>query len=245
MEIALAISALGLGLASGFHCIGMCGPIALSMGISGKKKANQYLQNLTYQSGRIFTYSILGALVGIVGQGFQLAGFQRYLSIIAGIMLVTMALFSLGGKDFATRIPAVNRALLQVKINLGKLLAKRDYRSRFLTGLLNGLLPCGMVYMALTASLAAGGIVQSMSYMFIFGLGTLPFMFGIVLVGNIISQGMRNKILTFIPVMMIVLGSLFILRGLELGIPYISPKAESLQVHNPNHPGHMENTNCH
>ena len=245
METALIISALALGFASGFHCIGMCGPIALSMGISGKKTANQYLQNLTYQFGRIITYSILGAVVGVVGQGFQFAGFQRYLSVIAGIMLIVMALFSFGGTDFTSRIPAVTKALLQVKIRLSRLLTKRDYRSRLLTGILNGLLPCGMVYMALTASLAAGGIIQSMSYMFLFGLGTLPFMFGIVLMGNVISQSLRTKILVFIPVLMLILGSLFILRGLELGIPYISPKTESLQLHNPQHPGHMENANCH
>ncbi len=230
MEIGLIVSAIALGFASGFHCIGMCGPIALSMGLTKKQAANFYLQNLTYQFGRIFTYSLLGALLGIIGQGFEMAGFQKYLTIIAGVLLIIMAVFSFGGKDFASKIPFLSKFLYSVKMNLGKLLQKADYRSRFTTGLLNGFLPCGMVYMALTASLAGGGIWQGALYMALFGLGTLPFMFAIVLAGNLMNQAFRVKVLKAVPVIMIILGGLFILRGLELGIPYVSPKAEAMTI---------------
>lgn len=230
MEIGLVVSAIALGFASGFHCIGMCGPIALSMGLTKKQAANFYLQNLTYQFGRIFTYSVLGALLGIIGQGFEMAGFQKYLTIIAGVLLIVMAVFSFGGKDFASKIPFLSKFLYSVKMNLGKLLQKADYRSRFTTGLLNGFLPCGMVYMALTASLAGGGIWQGALYMALFGLGTLPFMFAIVLAGNLMNQAFRVKVLKAVPVIMIILGGLFILRGLELGIPYVSPKAEAMTI---------------
>ena len=231
MEITLLISALGLGFASGFHCIGMCGPIALSLGLTKKQATNYYLQNLTYQFGRIVTYTFLGAILGIIGQGFQMAGFQQYLTIGVGVLLIVMALFSFGGKDFASKIPFLSGFLLKVKMNLGKLLQKADYKSRFSTGILNGFLPCGMVYMALTASLAAGGIWQGSLFMALFGLGTLPFMFAVVLVGNLMTQTFRIKILKFVPFMMILLGALFILRGLEIGIPYVSPKKEALQIH--------------
>ena len=115
-------------------------------------------------------------------------------------------------------------------MSLGKLLQKSDYKSRFLTGLLNGFLPCGMVYMALTASLAAGGIWQGASFMALFGLGTLPFMFAVVLVGNMMTQALRIRVLKIIPFLMVILGGLFIVRGLELGIPYLSPKEEALKV---------------
>lgn len=241
MEIALIISALGLGFASGFHCIGMCGPIALSMGLTKKQATNYYLQNLTYQFGRIFTYSLLGALLGIIGQGFEFAGFQQYLTIAVGVLLIIMALFSFGGKDFASKIPFISKFLYKVKFNLGKLLQKADYRSRFTTGILNGFLPCGMVYMALTASLASGGIWQSATFMAIFGLGTLPFMFTVVLVGNLMSQTFRIKVLKVIPVVMIILGGLFILRGMELGIPYISPPSKAMKVA-PEHDINCQNT---
>ncbi|KIA89351.1 sulfite exporter TauE/SafE family protein [Kaistella jeonii] len=247
MEIALIFSALALGFASGFHCIGMCGPIALSLGLTKKQATNYYLQNLTYQFGRIATYSFLGAILGIVGKGFQMAGFQQYLTIAVGILLIFMAVFSFGGKDFASKIPFLSKSLLKVKMNLGKLLQKADYRSRFTTGILNGFLPCGMVYMALTASLASGGIWQSATFMALFGLGTLPFMFAIVLLGNLMTTAFRIKILKFVPVMMIVLGGLFILRGLELGIPYISPPHDSLQVIHNNSKEHQmgDHATCH
>lgn len=255
MEIALIVSAIGLGFASGFHCIGMCGPIALSMGLTKKQATNYYLQNLTYQFGRIFTYSFLGAVLGIVGEGFEMAGIQKYLTIAVGILLIIMAVFSFGGKDFASKIPFFSKFLFKVKSNLGRLLQKADYRSRFTTGILNGFLPCGMVYMALTASLASGGIWQGALYMALFGLGTLPFMFAVVLAGTLMSQAFRIKVLKVIPVVMIILGGLFILRGLELGIPYLSPGAEAMTISKENQgdchlPGdhnthNHDNTNCH
>ncbi|UOE40898.1 sulfite exporter TauE/SafE family protein [Chryseobacterium suipulveris] len=247
MEIALIISALGLGFASGFHCIGMCGPIALSMGLTKKQSTNYYLQNLTYQFGRIVTYSLLGAVLGIVGKGFEMAGFQQYLTIGVGILLIIMAIFSFGGNDFASKIPFLSKFLLKVKINLGNLLQKTDYRSRFTTGILNGFLPCGMVYMALTASLASGGIWQGATFMALFGLGTLPFMFAVVLLGNLMTNAFRIKILKFVPVMMIILGGLFVLRGMEVGIPYLSPKKEALKIiHNDSKEHHEGNhESCH
>ncbi|MCU7614719.1 sulfite exporter TauE/SafE family protein [Chryseobacterium sp. GMJ5] len=254
MEIAIILSAIGLGFASGFHCIGMCGPIALSMGLTKKQATNFYLQNLTYQFGRIFTYAFLGAVLGIIGEGFEMAGFQKYLTIAVGISLIVMAVFSFGGKDFASKIPFFSKFLFTVKYNLGKILQRADYRSRFTTGILNGFLPCGMVYMALTASLASGGIWQGASYMALFGLGTLPFMFAVVLAGNLMNQAFRLKVLKAIPLIMIVLGGLFILRGLELGIPYISPRAEAMTISKDNngechlpgdHNTHPHSADCH
>lgn len=245
MEIALLISALGMGFVSGFHCIGMCGPIALSLGLTKKQATNYYLQNLTYQFGRIFTYAFLGAILGIIGESFKISGFQNFLTIITGILLIIMATFSFGGKDFASKIPFLSKILFSVKINLGKFLQKSDYRSRFTTGILNGFLPCGMVYMSLTASLAAGGIWQSSLYMVLFGLGTLPFMFVVVLVGNLVSQNFRTKVLKAVPILMIVLGGLFILRGLELGIPYLSPPSSAMQIHSDHDMKHMDHSSCH
>lgn len=247
MELTLLFAALALGFASGFHCIGMCGPIALSLGLTKKQATNYYLQNLTYQFGRIVTYAFLGAVLGIVGQGFELAGFQQYLTVGVGVVLIVMALFSFGGKDFASKIPFFSTFLFKIKKNLGKILQKADYRSRFTTGVLNGFLPCGMVYMALTASLAAGGIWQGAVFMALFGFGTLPFMFAVVLAGNLMTAAFRIKILKFVPVMMVVLGGLFVVRGLEMGIPYLSPKKESLQIHHNDSDAHHhgDHQSCH
>lgn len=245
MEIEFLAAALILGLTSSFHCVGMCGPIALSMGLTKKQATNFYLQNLTYQFGRIVTYALLGAVLGIVGQGFQLAGLQQYLTIGVGVLLIVMALFSFGGKDFASKLPFLSQSLLKVKMALGRLLQKADYKSRFATGILNGFLPCGMVYMALTASLAAGGVWQSAAYMAVFGLGTLPLMFLVVVLGQVMTQSLRLTILKIVPFVMIILGALFILRGLELGIPYVSPKKEAMQIHQPNDINSQNQEHCH
>lgn len=247
MEIALIVSALILGLGSGFHCIGMCGPIALSMGLTKQQALNFHLQNTTYNLGRIVTYAFLGAVLGIVGEGFNVAGIQQYLTVGVGILLIVMALFSFGGKDFASKIPFLSKFLLSIKINLGKYLQKPGYSSRFITGILNGFLPCGMVYMALTASLVAGGVWKGAAFMVLFGLGTFPFMFAVVFFGNMMNTAFRIKVLKIIPVMMIILGGLFVLRGLELGIPLVSPKKEAMQViHNDSENHHQGNhSSCH
>ena len=230
MEIALIISAIGLGFASGFHCIGMCGPIALSMGLTKKQATNYYLQNLTYQFGRIATYAFLGAILGIVGQGFEMAGFQQYLTIGVGVLLIIMALFSFGGKDFASKIPFISKFLFKVKSNLGKLLQKADYRSRFTTGILNGFLPCGMVYAALFGAIAMQSAGFGMFYMILFGLGTVPLMTVVVYINSLIKLPFRNKIQKAIPYAAVIIGVLFILRGLGLGIPYVSPSNMNLFV---------------
>jgi len=239
MDIPIVVSALGLGFATGFHCIGMCGPIALSMGLTRHQQINFYLQNITYQLGRIVTYSLLGAILGIVGEGFEMAGFQRILTIIAGILLIIMTLFSFSKKNLASKIPFINKFLLKLKINLGKILHKSDYHSRFTVGLLNGFLPCGMVYMALTASMTSGGVWQGALFMSFFGIGTFPFMFAVVLFGNLISNSLRMKALKVIPIFMIILGGLFILRGMEIGIPYLSPNSEHMKVSKEHGHNHM------
>ena len=135
MEITLIISALVLGFTTGFHCLGMCGPIAVSLGLSKKQQVNYHLQNTTYQLGRVATYAFLGGILGLVGEGFSFAGFQKYLTLAAGILLIVMAVFSFSGNDFAAKIPVFNRVLMNVKLKLGKLLAKTDYSSRFLAGI--------------------------------------------------------------------------------------------------------------
>jgi len=241
MDITIIISAIGLGFATGFHCIGMCGPIALSMGLTKSKRTNFYLQNVTYQVGRIVTYSVLGAILGIIGEGFEMAGFQRILTIIAGILLIVMAIFSFGKTEFSSKIPLINKLLLKLKINLGNILQKADYRSRFTTGLLNGFLPCGMVYMALTASMASGGVWQGAVFMGLFGVGTFPFMFAVVLFGNIMNHAFRIKVLKAIPIFMVIMGCLFVIRGMEMGIPYISPNSKHMKISKENEHNHHRN----
>ena len=229
MEYALAIAALGLGLGTSLHCLGMCGPIAFSLGLGGENKFNFTFKNLTYQLGRVTTYATLGAILGFIGQGISFAGFQKYLSIIVGVMMITMVLMP-KNLSTGTTNKFIGRWLIKLKSSLGSFIRRKDYSSLYITGILNGLLPCGMVYIALAAALGVGDAVGSAIFMALFGLGTIPLMFLAVLFGSVVSVGVRNKILNFIPIITIFIGVLFILRGLELGIPYLSPPAEALTI---------------
>ena len=95
--------------------------------------------------------------------------------------------------------------------------------------MLNGLLPCGLVYMAIAGAIGTGGIVEGSLYMFLFGLGTIPMLLAISLAGNILSLTVRNNINKLIPVLVVIVGLLFILRGLSLGIPYLSPPKQKIE----------------
>lgn len=213
----------------------MCGPIAFSIGLNPENKLDFTLRNFSYQFGRVTTYSILGAILGIIGYSVSFAGLQNPLSIGVGILMILIALLpknlgadNLGMKPFA-------RIMYQIKSGLGKFLRRKNYSSLYITGLLNGLLPCGAVYAALTGSMAMGGIWEGALFMTFFGLGTIPLMFASVLAGNIISLQTRQKILKLLPYLMVLLGILFILRGLNLNIPYVSPALESLEINGENH----------
>ncbi len=235
MESSFLIIALMLGLASSLHCVGMCGPIAFSLGINPENKLDFTFRNLTYQLGRVTTYSVLGALLGVIGYGVSFAGLQNPLSIGVGILMILMALLpkNLGAENLGMK--PFSRLMYQIKSGLGKFLRKKNYSSLYITGLLNGLLPCGAVYAALTGSMAMGGVWKGALFMVFFGLGTIPLMFASVLAGNIVSLQTRQRILRFLPYLMVLLGILFILRGLNLNIPYVSPALESLEINGENH----------
>lgn len=229
MEYALIVAALGLGLGTSLHCLGMCGPIAFSLGLGAENKLNSVFKNLTYQLGRVVTYATMGAILGAIGQGVSFAGFQKYLSIIVGVMMILMVLMPKNLSNNSSN-KFIGKLLIKLKSSLGSLIRRKDYKSLFITGLLNGLLPCGMVYIALAAALGVGDVLGSTMFMALFGIGTIPLMFVAVLFGSVISVGIRNQILKFMPVVTIIIGCLFILRGLELGIPFLSPPPEALNI---------------
>lgn len=230
MEFTYITSALIFGLITGFHCIGMCGPIALSLGLDAQDKLKFHSQNAVYQFGRITTYTIFGLLFGLIGKGLNLLIYQKYIGIAAGIILILMVLLPGKVSEIGQNFSFFSRMMIKVKIFLSNYIRRKDFTSRYITGILNGLLPCGPVYIALTASIAAGSILKSATYMMFFGLGTLPFMFATVIAGNLISQKFRSKVFKVYPYIIVLIGCLFILRNLGLGIPFISPPEEALHI---------------
>lgn len=218
------IAAFTLGLIGSFHCIGMCGPIALALPLSTSNWLSKFFGASTYNIGRALTYGLMGLIFGLLGKGFKLAGLQQWVSIIMGIIMIISVLFP---KLFNRQLKlesSLSRFIYQLKKSLSSLLKKRSNSSLFIIGLLNGFLPCGLVYMALAGSIATGELLKGSLYMLLFGLGTLPVMLTVSLLGNFISTQIRNQIRRIIPILIVIIGILFILRGMNLGIKYISPK---------------------
>jgi sulfite exporter TauE/SafE len=234
------IPALTLGFLGSFHCIGMCGPIALSLPIPSNGSFSKIYHLLAYNIGRVVTYSSLGMVFGLIGQSFLLFGFQQYLSVIVGSIILLSVIFSflpfqkgkLSGKVYAQ--------LAILKNTLASLFKKKGIHSVFSIGLLNGLLPCGLVYMAIAGSVATGNYVHGAFFMAIFGLSTIPIMLSLSLLGNVISLQFRKNIQKAIPFVLSGMAILLILRGLNLGIPYISPKLIPA-----NQIDHSQTINCH
>ena len=213
-----------LGLVGSLHCAGMCGPITIALPLNNRSWFSRISGGLLYNFGRTVTYGLLGAIFGLAGMGLALVGLQQWVSIILGvIMILSILIPRLGniGKRIAGTTEKLTDNLKKPLIRLFKL---RTYRSLFLIGLLNGFLPCGLVYIAVAGALVMSEYYQGALYMIFFGLGTIPMLLAISVAGNVISQKLRSRLTKAIPFIVILLGILFILRGLNLGIPYISPK---------------------
>ncbi len=211
------------GLLGSFHCVGMCGPIAFMLPIDRTSSAKSIWQTSLYHLGRIFSYTMMGALFGLLGKGFYFFGVQQQLSIVVGGLMILSILLP---KVFQ-KVPIVKPIIKltnSVKNKLGTSLKKKDSSALFTIGFLNGLLPCGLVYMAIFGALTSSTFYEGALYMALFGLGTVPLMTAVVLLGNITNALNRRRIQQLIPVVVVVIGVLFVMRGLELGIPYVSPK---------------------
>ena len=162
-------------------------------------------------------------VAGLVGKSIYLAGFQQWLSIALGLAVLGGFLIS---KKAALSAPVV-RLVAKLKLAMSAQLQRRSFRSLALLGLLNGLLPCGLVYVAVAGAVSRGSLRDGIAYMAVFGLGTLPTMLGISLSGKLFPLALRLKLRSAIPVGVCLLAGLLILRGLALGIPYVSPDLSS------------------
>jgi sulfite exporter TauE/SafE len=219
---ALFISAFILGALGSVHCVGMCGPIALSLPAVNKGKNSKFISVLLYNSGRVLTYSFFGLLFGIIGRTFALFGYQQWLSITLGAIIILFLLLPKKNKVFEKTNVAMH-FFYKVRAALAKLFARKNYKSVFFIGLLNGLLPCGLVYMAVAGAIATTSVIKGSLFMAFFGFGTFPMMLGVFFFGSFINVTARQKIRAAYPYFMFIMACLLIIRGLGLGIPYLSP----------------------
>ncbi len=219
----MLITALIFGLLGSFHCVGMCGPIAFLLPVDRNNPVKRVLQIFSYHVGRLLTYGTIGVLFGFLGRRLDLFGFQQHISIVIGVLMILAII--LPSKVFSKYNGSrfMYKWVGKVKSALGAELKRKSMDSFFTIGFLNGFLPCGLVYMAVFGSVAAGGAWEGGLYMVFFGLGTIPLMTTATYLGNFLNTTFKQRILKAIPVFVIIVGVLFILRGLGLGIPYVSP----------------------
>lgn len=230
-----ALEGLVIGFLGGLHCIGMCGPLALAIPLKGTNAFLKVYNSLAYNLGRAITYAGIGALFGLVGSGLRMTGIQQWVSIACGAIMILSVVLA--------RLINVNAILskynpfrlIGVQNKIASLLSKPNSFTTFFIGILNGFLPCGLVYVALAGALVSNSVAQSSLFMFAFGLGTLPYLFALILFGNTLKTRFTKAFNTILPIFIVILGILFILRGSNLGIKYVSPKfsenTEEAQTH--------------
>ena len=225
------ITPLTIGLIGSFHCIGMCGPIVVALPLKKHNLISIISGAVLYNSGRVITYSILGILFGLLGQGIQMAGFQQWTSILLGAAMIISVLFPFFFREKITIGNLFTGFSARLITRLRKLFTDRSYFSLLMIGLLNGLLPCGLVYVAIAGAIGSGTVLNGAIFMMLFGIGTIPLLLVATLASDVIGQRVRSKMQKVVPYFVFLLGVLFILRGMSLGIPFISPTTEKLEPH--------------
>ena len=211
-----------MGLFGSLHCAVMCGPIMLGMPFRKQDFLQSALQVLLYQSGRIAVYTVLGLLVGTLGSSIRIFSDQKTLSIFIGFTLVLFTALQFN-TTYRNRFSRLQSWLLNpISSLMGKVFNLTLWG--LLAGMLNGIIPCGMVYLALATALNTGSIKSGGIFMFIFGLGTTPLMLMISLGGIFLKKYIRFNTNKLIPWFMFFMGALLILRAAGLGIPLISPR---------------------
>lgn len=218
----VVIAGIGMGIISSLHCIGMCGPLVMALPLPPQAGMRRLLRVLAYNAGRLTTYGLLGFLFGLAGRRLQVAGWQQWLSITMGAAIILWWAITATGKQ-TSFWPArpIQQAITKLNLYLWKHAGKAGF---YVLGMANGLLPCGMVYLAIAAAISTGNTGMSTLFMIAFGAGTLPAMTGLGYISAWFKQPVRLHLRRLMPVFTIVVGMLLILRGLNLDIPFISPR---------------------
>ncbi len=234
----MLLSALILGLMGSLHCVGMCGPIAFMLPVDRSNNYKKLGQIFIYHFGRLLAYGLIGLVFGMLGKGLYVFGMQQKLSVGIGIIMILVVLIPYKTFSRFNGSKPIYKIVSKFKNRLGKELKKKSPDTFLTIGFLNGFLPCGLVYMALFGAIAMGNAAQGSLYMILFGLGTIPLMTSAIYFTGFLKGSMRRQIQRFIPVFVVVIGVLFIIRGMGLGIPYLSPEpildvvATEIECHN-------------
>lgn len=216
------VLAFFMGLFGSLHCVAMCGPLVLAFTTDhGKRPWRVFANTVLYHLGRVGMYGLLGLTIGAVGYLFEIKGWQQGITFFTGSLLVVMGLFLFFGQRSQRLVRAQQRFVTPLTRWVGYWLYRPG--GHLMVGMLNGLLPCGMVYMALAAALSADSMQGSGLFMLSFGLGTWPAMLAVALIGSFAKTRIKFNFALWLPIISILMGGWFLLRGANLDIPYLSP----------------------
>lgn len=223
-------TAFFLGLVSSLHCVGMCGPFVLMLPFSRSNPSRKVLQLLSYHAGRIASYAVLGLLFGLAGKGLYLAGLQQRLSLLLGLVMLGLVLLPFGWRALERSMLPAFGMLSGIRTKAVARLQKGSLPLFLVFGMLNGLLPCAMVYAALFGATAMADPVSGMLFMVAFGLGIVPLLSAVGYLDRFLQPSIRKRLRYAMPVATAVVAVLLILRGLGLGIAHLSPDNIALMV---------------
>lgn len=221
------LAGFAFGFLGSLHCIGMCGPIVLALPLGTHGMLRYALGRMLYNFGRVVTYSVMGGAIGLIGAGLSLAFLQRNVSIMAGTAILLAIIVQRVSRSSLPFPSFFGTVMVKLQGTIGSLLKQDALLPLFLLGMLNGLLPCGFVYLAITTAAVTADVSRGMIFMAGFGLGTIPAMVGFSIFPRLVSSGLRAKIARVLPAFTLFVGVLLIVRGLNLGIPFISPRLSS------------------
>lgn len=226
MPVEALAAALIIGFTGSLHCVGMCGPLAMIVPLRGNKWAAIF----TYHFSRIFVYALLGFAFGALGAHVIILESGQRLTLILGIALllffVVPAIFP--GWRFSSKVSTMAIGFY------GKLskpaMQSKTFLSVAVLGAINGLLPCGLVYVALAGAVSTGSGLAGALFMLAVGLGTFPATITIMSLRNYINPHIQRFSRFAVPVVAGVLAFTLIARGLNLDIPFVSPKVEKVST---------------
>ena len=210
MNTTWLLAAFTTGIVGSLHCVGMCGPLAMALPIGRLPHSQRGLSIGIYHLARLSAYAGLGASLGMVGEGLLLLGLQRPISIGAGLFLLIWTLLARG--RFGSLTSA--RPTRWIVGPMSQFLQQPSWRSFAALGFLNGLLPCGFVYVALAGAITTGSALQSAAYMALFGVGTVPALLLVRSVPSLFPLGLRRHFTRVMPLMAVCVGLLLLARGL-------------------------------
>ena len=229
--ITFAIAGFLLGIAGSMHCVGMCGPLVMALPTRDISRSRRVVDRVSYNSARVFTYASLGAIVGLGASAFDLVGYGRVLSIIAGAGMIVTAVAQLLWHANLLPTSWIHQRIAPLRNAALAAVQRSPPRAMMLLGMVNGLLPCGLVTSALIGSATGGDVLSGAVFMAAFGMGTAPVMVAVSLGGSELRQRIGPRLGIILPLMALVIGGMVMMRGMALGIPFVSPAHDAQHVH--------------